>query len=416
MDIRKMFDDDDSDSVGDSDITLGQLEQILVLGSTEQIEASGDTTTSTSDINSGDINSGDINSGDSLPKPQAQKKVYFSGVVMEEETETPELEIDKSKLFSQMDDTFARDTHDALKHRPVYKRRTRQCSDRSSTGDSEDPSTVSLPRRKRLKKTKSKSTLEEQANSKPEIPEHESNDDVTMEKNLKNDETNHQQQVEVKEEEEEGERGCEDFSHSVRMCPHQADWNSCSVSIHPMDSPSWYNPWINSAWLHSEIRKNLQRRIKEEQQRADEYAKKNLEAAEVNIELKQKLNDQGETISEMKLEVEVEREKHAMQAETISQMEELNADLRENLDKKEEALSEIRELNADLRDNRDGLSMKMEEDKEKHTEEVEHMKQQMELDKDKHTKELQDMSVQVNTFILKFDLTSCNFIPNFCSS
>ena len=391
MDIRKMFDDDDSDSVGDSDITLGQLEQILVLGSTEQIEASGDTTTSTSDINS----------GDSLHKPQAQKKVYFSGVVMEEETEAPELEIDKSKLFSQMDDTFARDTHDAVKHRPVYKRRTRQCSDRSSTGDSEDPSTVSLPRGKRLKKTKSKSTLEEQANSKPEIPEHESNDDVTMEKNLKNDETNHQQQVEVKEEEE---RGCEDFSHSVRMCPHQADWNSCKVSIHPMDSPSWYNPWINPAWLHSKMRKNLQRRIKEEQQRADEYAKKNLEAAEVNIELKQKLNDQGETISEMKLEVEVEREKHAMQAETISQMEELNADLRENLDKKEEALSEIRELNADLRDNRDGLSMKMEEDKEKHTEEVEHMKQQMELDKDKHTKELQDMSVQVNTFILQSDI------------
>ena len=48
--------------------------------------------------------------------------------------------------------------------------------------------------------------------------------------------------------------------------------------------------------------------------------------------------------------------------------------------------------------------MKMEEDKEKHTEEVEHMKQQMELDKDKHTKELQDMSVQVNTFILQSDI------------
>ena len=397
---------------------------------TEQIEVGGDDATTL-----------DINSVDSLPKPEAQKKVYSSGVVMED----PRLEIDKSKLFSQMDDTFARDTHDAVKHRPVYKRRTRQCSDRSSTGDSEDPSTVSLPRGKRLKKTKSKSTLEEQANSKPEIPEHESNDDVTMEKNLKNDETNYQQQVEVKEEEEKEERGCEDFSHSVRMCPHQADWNSCKVSIHPMDSPSWYNPWINSAWLHSEIRKNLQRRIKEEQQRADEYAKKNLQAAEVNIELKQKLNDQGETISEMKLEVEVEREKHAMQAETISQMEELNADLkqnlekkeekmasmedlnadqreklekqvetisqmeelnadlRENLDKKEETIAEIQELNADLRDNRDGLSMKMEEDKEKHTEEVEHMKQQMELDKDKHTKELQDMSVQVNTFILQSD-------------
>ena len=371
----------------------------------------------------------DANSVDSVPNAQAENNANPSGVVMEEKA--PKLEIDKSKLFSQMDDTFARDTHDALKHQPGNKKRTRQ----SSVDDSEGPLSVSLPRREKKlkKKAKSKSTLEEQANSKPESPEHESNDDVTVEGLV---ETN------MKEEEKEvEERGCEDFSHSVRMCPHQADWNSCSVSIHPMDSPSWYNPWINSAWLHSEIRKNLQRRIKEEQQRADEYAKKNLEAAEVNIELKQKLNDQGETISEMKLEVEVEREKHAMQAETISQMEELNADLiqnlgkkeemedlnadqreklekqaetisqleelnvdlRENLDKKEEALSEIRELNADLRDNRDGLSMKMEEDKEKHTEEVEHMKQQMELDKDKHTKELQDMSVQVDTFILLSD-------------
>ena len=32
--------------------------------------------------------------------------------------------IDKSKLFSQMEDTFAKDTNPALKNRPIYRRRT----------------------------------------------------------------------------------------------------------------------------------------------------------------------------------------------------------------------------------------------------------------------------------------------------
>ena len=51
----------------------------------------------------------------------------ISVVVMEEDdTQKPKINIDKNKLFSQMNDKFAKDTHNALKHRPVYQKRNRQ--------------------------------------------------------------------------------------------------------------------------------------------------------------------------------------------------------------------------------------------------------------------------------------------------
>ena len=185
---------------------------------------------------------------------------------------------------------------------------------------------------------------------------------------------------------EEGESGCQDFFHSINRCAHQGRWKSCRVSIHPVHSLSWYNPGINPAWLHTELRKNMKRRIEEGA----------LETAEVIVDLKKKLEDQAGTIAEMK---------------------ELNVDLRENLDQKEEAISELQELSTDLRENRDGLSLKIEEDREKHSEELKQMeldrekqneelkqmKQKMEADQDKHTKELQNMSAKVHFFLLQPD-------------
>ena len=65
----------------------------------EQIEADGITT--------------NINSVNSLADVQAENNINFSVVVMEEEAEKPKLNIDKTKLFSQMNDIFAKDTHNA---------------------------------------------------------------------------------------------------------------------------------------------------------------------------------------------------------------------------------------------------------------------------------------------------------------
>ena len=47
----------------------------------------------------------------------------ISVVITEEEK--PKLNIDKDKLFSQMNDIFAKDTHKALKNKPVYQKRGR---------------------------------------------------------------------------------------------------------------------------------------------------------------------------------------------------------------------------------------------------------------------------------------------------
>ena len=139
-------------------ITLDQLEQGMVpVGSIqiEQIEADGTTT--------------NVNS---LADQQAENNINFSVVVMEEE-EKPKLNIDKTKLFSQMNDIFAKDTHNALKHRPVYQKRTRQ-----SPEDSKEP--VSSPSKKKLKvkegkvdKTSKAKTnlLAELENSEPKMEE-----------------------------------------------------------------------------------------------------------------------------------------------------------------------------------------------------------------------------------------------------
>ena len=142
-------------------ITLDQLEQGMVpVGSIqiEQIEADGTTT--------------NVNSVNSLADVQAENNINFSVVVMEEE-EKPKLNIDKTKLFSQMNDIFAKDTHKALKHRPVYQKRTRQ-----SPEDSKEP--VSSPSKKKLKVKEAKvektskaktNLLPELENSQPKIEE-----------------------------------------------------------------------------------------------------------------------------------------------------------------------------------------------------------------------------------------------------
>ena len=143
-------------------ITLDQLEQGMVpVGSIqiEQIEADGTTT--------------NVNTVNSLADVQAENNINFSVVVMEEEAEKPKLNIDKTKLFSQMNDIFAKDTHNALKHRPVYQKRTRQ-----SPEDSKEP--VSSPSKKKLKVKEAKvektskaktNLLDELENSKPKTEE-----------------------------------------------------------------------------------------------------------------------------------------------------------------------------------------------------------------------------------------------------
>ena len=113
-------------------ITLDQLEQGMVPVQSiqiEQIEADGTTTT---------------NSVEMADVAQAENDINFSVVVMEEEPEKPKLNIDKTKLFSQMNDIFAKDTHNALKHRPVYQKRTRQSPDDIKEG-------ASSPSKKKLK-------------------------------------------------------------------------------------------------------------------------------------------------------------------------------------------------------------------------------------------------------------------------
>merc|ERR550519_1699701 len=143
-------------------ITLDQLEQGMVQVQSiqiEQIEADG-TTTNLDPVNTAEVQA-------------AENNINFSVVVMEEEAEKPKLNIDKTKLFSQMNDIFAKDTHNALKHRPVYQKRTRQ-----SPEDSKEP--VSSPSKKKLKVKEGKvdktpkaktNLLAELENSEPKIEE-----------------------------------------------------------------------------------------------------------------------------------------------------------------------------------------------------------------------------------------------------
>ena len=297
---------------------------------------------STARVVTDEVEGGDVTSTTNDPNAQAQKNFNFSGVVMKEEAE---------------------DTHNALKKRPANNKRMRQ----SSAEDSEAPSSVPGGKKSKMSKAKAKTrgTLEEPTNSKVELQENESNEEVSVEGN----------------QEEEEESVSEDFLHSsrsVRTCEHELRWNNCRVSILPIHSHSWYNPCnnpcINQAWLLTQLVKIHKAKVEEEKQRVLEYSDKNLEAAEVISELTENIQDQADTIDKMK--------------EKLKKKEETIAEMKENLDKKEDTIDEIQEL-------KDGLAMKMEEDKEKHNEELELMKREMEADKEKHIKELQDMSAKV---------------------
>ena len=299
---------------------------------------------STARVVTDEVEGGDVTSTTNDPNAQAQKNFNFSGVVMKEEAE---------------------DTHNALKKRPANNKRMRQSSAEDS--ESEAPSSVPGGKKSKMSKAKAKTrgTLEEPTNSKVELQENESNEEVSVEGN----------------QEEEEESVGEDFLHSsssVRTYEHELRWNNCRVSILPIHSHSWYNPCnnpcINQAWLLTQLVKIHKAKVEEEKQRVLEYSDKNLEAAEVISELTENIQDQADTIHKMK-------EKLNKKEDTIDKM-------KEDLNKKEDTIDEIQEL-------KDGLAMKMEEDKEKHNEELELMKREMEADKEKYIKELQDMSAKV---------------------
>ena len=138
-----------------------KLEQGMVPVGSIQIEKIEDDGTTTN-----------VNNVNSLADQQAENNLNFSVAVMEEE-EKPKLNIDKNKLFSQMNNNFAKDTHNVLKHRPVYQKRTRQ-----SPEDSKEP--VSSPSKKKLKVKEGKvdkaskaktNLLAELENSEPKIEE-----------------------------------------------------------------------------------------------------------------------------------------------------------------------------------------------------------------------------------------------------
>ena len=92
----------------------------------------------------------------------------ISVVVAEEVTEKPKLNIDKTKLFSQMNDIFAKDTHKALKNRPVYQKRKQASS--SPGEESEESKPQSPPAKKKKVKGKKgkedKSVIEEDEDKK----------------------------------------------------------------------------------------------------------------------------------------------------------------------------------------------------------------------------------------------------------
>ena len=91
-------------------IPLAQLEQGMMLVESvhiEQIEADGSTPNNIEDLQLVDVPDNNI------------------AVVVMDESVKPKLDIDKNALFSQMNDKFAKDTHAALKNRPVYQKRSR---------------------------------------------------------------------------------------------------------------------------------------------------------------------------------------------------------------------------------------------------------------------------------------------------
>ena len=65
-------------------------------------------------------------------------------VIVMDEAAKPKLDIDKTALFSQMNDKFAKDTHAALKNRPVYQKRSRNLPSQTEVKE-EKPSPVERP-------------------------------------------------------------------------------------------------------------------------------------------------------------------------------------------------------------------------------------------------------------------------------
>lgn len=124
-------------------ITLDQLEQGMVPVDSiqiEHIEADGSTTK--------------IHSMQLADVPGVMcDDSHIAVVVMDEEADNqkPKFNIDKTKLFSQMNDTFAKDTHNALKHRPVYQKRNRQLP---SPDGKEEKEASSPPNKKKKSKDK----------------------------------------------------------------------------------------------------------------------------------------------------------------------------------------------------------------------------------------------------------------------
>jgi len=141
-------------------ITLDQLEQGMVPVDSiqiEHIEADG-TTTKINSMQLADV-----------PGVMCDDN-NIAVVVMDEEAESqkPKINIDKNKLFLQMNDTFAKDTHNALKHRPVYQKRNRQLPSPESKDEKE---ITSPPNKKKKSKDKGegKSHRASKEKGKPEL-------------------------------------------------------------------------------------------------------------------------------------------------------------------------------------------------------------------------------------------------------
>ena len=140
-------------------ITLDQLEQGMVPVDSiqiEHIEADG-TTTKINSMQLADV-----------PGVMCDDN-NIAVVVMEEEAESqkPKINIDKNKLFLQMNDTFAKDTHNALKHRPVYQKRNRQLP----SPESKDEKEVTSPPNKKKKSKDKGEGKSHRASKEKEKPE-----------------------------------------------------------------------------------------------------------------------------------------------------------------------------------------------------------------------------------------------------
>lgn len=110
-----------------SAVTLDQLEKGMIPVDSiriEQIEADGTTTKINSQINHMDL--------DDVPVEFEGVKVVMDSAEVSPIKASAQLSpikpksiIDKTKLFSQMNDIFAKDTHNALKDKPVYQKRSK---------------------------------------------------------------------------------------------------------------------------------------------------------------------------------------------------------------------------------------------------------------------------------------------------